>query len=367
MMLLLILAMLLIIFFLCLIFKDWLQKKYREYVKGESSTFVVTGLLIFGLLLTTVPLAITRLSFISLKYINTGEIGDIIGGSTAPFIGFMGIIVTFYAFWVQYQSNINQRNDIRIERFENQFYEMLRLHRDNVTEMEIDNKINGRKCFVRMFDEFKFIYLVVYQMHFINKSSLGREYTTDDLCDIAYNIFFNGLSSISPLKLDRLVDRKDVILLKFINVHLKKVEKKWNDYSQTIVQPEYSVFEEDRVLRFEFEMFYYPFDGHNVRLGHYYRHLFQTVSFIAKSEIIPKHKDRYRYLKLLRAQLSNHEQLLLYYNGLSGMGNEWLTEKYFTDYRLIKNIPLTQADFGVKPVEKLGLKNQFDEFNFDYM
>ena len=58
------------------------------------------------------------------------------------------------------------------------------------------------------------------------------------------------------------------------------------------------------------------------------------------------------YVKTLRAQLSNYEQLLIYYNAISRFGNDWIKEGYLINYKIIKNIPLPLADFGVIPEKK---------------
>ena len=62
----------------------------------------------------------------------TGYTGDTLGGIMNPYIAITGVIFTFLAFWVQYKANEQQKRDLQIERFENKFYEMLKIHRDNV-------------------------------------------------------------------------------------------------------------------------------------------------------------------------------------------------------------------------------------------
>jgi hypothetical protein len=69
---------------------------------------------------------------------------------------------------------------------------------------------------------------------------------------------------------------------------------------------------------------------------------------------------KYNYLRTIRAQLSSHEQLLLYYNSLSKFGESWITKGYLTKYRMIKNIPLPLADFGKKPEELF--KKEIEEY-----
>ena len=45
------------------------------------------------------------------------------------------------------------------------------------------------------------------------------------------------------------------------------------------------------------------------------------------------------YLSVLRSQMSNYEQMLLYYNAQSSIGCAWNEHHFIEDYKLIKNIP----------------------------
>ena len=85
---------------------------------------------------------------------------------------------------------------------------------------------------------------------------------------------------------------------------------------------------------------YKPFSGHSSRLGHYFRHLYLTVKSIANSTIVTDYDEKMKYLRILRAQLSNHEQILLFYNWLSEYGSDWENKKhsFFTEYCMIHNL-----------------------------
>lgn len=74
------------------------------------------------------------------------------------------------------------------------------------------------------------------------------------------------------------------------------------------------------------------FDG---TLDHYFRYLYRILKHIDKSELLGKldepEKEREYYAHLLRAQLSNYELLMLFYNGLLGENPhtiKTLIEKY---------------------------------------
>ena len=152
-----------------------------------------------------------------------GQIGDTIGGLMNPFIALSGVIVTGLAFYIQYKANLlqrklfqreqeenkrqlqeqinNQNKQIRLQQFESQFYEMLKLHRENITEMRINGydyeegenqltkKINkaieGRKVFVAMKTELECILAI-----FTKWKKLDRE-----LFKECYTLFFSGVNN----------------------------------------------------------------------------------------------------------------------------------------------------------------------------
>ena len=87
------------------------------------------------------------------------------------------------------------------------------------------------------------------------------------------------------------------------------------------------------------------FGGHQHRLGHYFRHLYQTIKYIDEqpSWILSQRKKK-DYVKLLRAQMSNYEQAIVFVNSLSGVGKNWEYKnnsgsKFITNYQLVKNLP----------------------------
>ena len=69
-------------------------------------------------------------------------------------------------------------------------------------------------------------------------------------------------------------------------------------------------------------------------LAHYYRYLYNVLRFVHDYEGI---KNKAAYVKLLRAQLSDYELVLLFYTALNRHGiNYWL---YIHEYQLLDNLP----------------------------
>jgi len=89
--------------------------------------------------------------------------------------------------------------------------------------------------------------------------------------------------------------------------------------------------------------------------GHYFRHLFLIVKFIiTKPDNFLTYEEKRSYLRILRASLSTYEQIFLYYNWLSGYGNQWENDinHFFTDYRMIHNVNNgIHRDFAIQDME----------------
>ena len=135
-----------ILFLLCvwiLILIDQLSN-----IRKQNSLLKAAGISagVFIIIAFLAPFFFTSSSyFTSDAFKDNGEIGDAIGGLMNPFIGIAAVIVTGLAFYAQYQANQELRKagglqvkQYQLDKFESQFYEMLRLHKENVNEMSIE-------------------------------------------------------------------------------------------------------------------------------------------------------------------------------------------------------------------------------------
>ena len=130
--------------------ENFFDKNFRKYL------YVFAGIVV---LIAFLPYWLTSDSIFERNFSHTGEVGDTIGGIMGPFIAIIASFLTFIAFWAQYKANKKQTeqfrlqaNDVKIERFENKYYEMIKIHRDNVSEISINKGIViKRKAFLSMF------------------------------------------------------------------------------------------------------------------------------------------------------------------------------------------------------------------------
>jgi hypothetical protein len=283
-----------------------------------------------------------------------GTIGDTLNGIFNPLIGALAVITTFLAFIVQFKANENQRNDIKIERFENKFYEMIRLHRENVIEVEIDGIFKGRIAFEKMYDELRFIYnkLKTISSKYFQPSEIW-------IAKVSYYHFFKGINRNSNTlsKIEAEIAAEKEFLKYILNIHdqyeLHKRDIQKNGGNISNYPFDACFHEEDDNYYFHYK----PFLGYSSKLGHYYRHLYQSLKLASTDPVLKRNdskeefKIKYQYIKLLRVQLSNSEQSMIYFNSFFSSGQIWWEDSqfknawnkplsYFLGYAIIKNIQL---------------------------
>ena len=329
--------------------------------------WIVIVLLI--LLVLALPAILTQPGW--LNFSDKGQIGDTIGGTMGPFIAIIAALLTFVAFWVQYEANIKQREDISIERQEAKFYKMLDIYSAMTNGLEVHG-IKGKEAFAELVGEFTFTFFIIDEIYksiicekknlanstphikkivddFNNDSSKYNEYITN----LSYNLFFYGKHyMVVDIGNPERTALGEEIKKHAFGLNRIKGSGSFSDYAKggdfEIHGPNFS---RSTPL----------FEGHSDFLGHYFRHLFQMVKYISSlDDSLFDEETKAGYVKLLRAQMSDYEQILLYYNSLTEQGMAWNNKRgerfpeeagFISRYRLIKNWPPNFPMFGVLPVE----------------
>lgn len=334
-----------------------------------------------------------------LDFAATGQFGDFIGG-------FLGTIINGAAFYFLYLTLNEQRKSGLQQSFETKLYDIIRLHRENVTELrytkfyKTDLKTSrSRKVFRIIVQEFIECYhevqrfrkmypdLEILQPEYkkilenIRKENKVRATITElALLDIAFCFFYFGAGKESEtILLHKFYNRynKDFAHRLKVFIQLKPKQEypenyqEWKEFKSKGVKEMKIIFEQifaDSLksqetlknaatsilfLNLKSEKFY---GGHQHRLGHYFRHLFQAYKFLSSQEFLTP-KEKYFYGKSIRSQLSTYEQFIILFNSLSSLGMKWeytadISEiptnieiddfKFITRYNLIKNLPGSQ-------------------------
>ncbi|PVX36759.1 putative phage abortive infection protein [Janthinobacterium sp. 78] len=275
--------------------KRWLKTSWLE-----------CSILLLGLVAVNAIFAAQ--AFRETKTINpagAGLLGDFVGGYIGSYFALVSIVLL-------YRTLKSQRQAYQLQSFEAKYFELLKMHRENVAELEIQGT-SGRKIFVLMIRELRSLLDVVKSV----AASHGQTLTQKERVQIAYNCFFFGTGPNSSRMLRQ-------SLAEFNSAFINSLENEL-DRPETKQQAQ-----KERKLAFV------PFEGHQSRLGHYYRHLYQAVRYVDQQKI---DIDKYEYTKTIRAQLTTHEQALLLLNSLTPMGKSWWDRKFMIEYRMVQNLP----------------------------
>lgn len=290
------------------------------YVHNPKCWFRKNGVMLFIFLLGVIFLHLFLLAETfqgnSIDSAKASHFGDLLGG-------YIGSIFSLISIILLYITMKDQRSNFELEKFENNLFQMITHHEHTVSDIDM-NGIYGKKAFVWMIREYRLIHSLIKRVVEENSSlvpspvrlNLKKKKT---FMAFSYIVFFFGIGTNSS---------------RILRVYLKKdfsLPDQFIDILFVTLKNTKCQFEKKLNLPFT------PFEGHQSRLGDYYRHLFQMVKYVDSRKI---DIDKYEYIKNIRAQLSNHEQALLLINSFSSLGQDWWNgSNYIRFYKFVSNIP----------------------------
>lgn len=224
-------------------------------------------------------------------------------------------VLTFLAFWVQYNFNSLQKKDIVRDRFENRFYNNLDLLLKLEEGCVIPYVGAGKQAFHFMFYEYKAIMSQVlisdkveWMSDYLNSSAdtcdrdnsvektVEREKFWKKVNQISFNIFLSGVSTSAKTRLyeDCGVSKEQIDSLNkyFIDrQHVSTSPMYLDDYNCTNIR---------------------LYDGHRLRLVAFFRLVCMIVQYVIKEADKTKPLEDNHYLLSFLSVLSEHEISLLY-------------------------------------------------------
>lgn len=262
-----------------------------------------------------------------------GQMGDSYGIFNALFSGFAfaGVLVTLLV-----QSRDNKKRTV-VE----QYYQMLDVQQKVIDEINVAQVrkvrqgdtvavVKGRKAFVEFKIQMKYLVKAVKEVAERN----GFDFSDIDIADIAYAVFFYGSSKTwKPFMMEYLKDYPD---------------------TERLVDA--------IIARLETERQYILNRPNQNYLSVYFRNMYNAIKLIDNCGLISK-EEKKDYVKILRAQLSNAELYILFFNIISRFGKKWVDNDYVTKYQLIQNLPSKYCD-GYNPKDYFpGIKFEGEELS----
>jgi hypothetical protein len=268
-----------------------------------------------------------------------GQLGDFVGGYVGTVFALISVLLLFVTLRNQRKDSerLHLENRSASERihFENKYFELIKLHRDNVAEMRVQTVV-GRRLFVLFIRELRSILDIVRAV----ARECDQQLDQRRLLLVGYYCLFFGTGPNSSRMLKNSLADYDLAFIDAVDRELAKPETKARVQSAK-------------------DFGYVPFEGHQSRLGHYYRHLYQMIRYVDRHNV---DVAKYEYIKTIRAQLSTHEQALLLVNSLTPIGAVWWEHDLITRYRLVQNLPREFFDSATE----LDLGSLFSEGYFEW-
>ena len=294
---------------------------------AENRTEIIIAIIGFGAMnLIFIPSAFREGATVDRAA--AAHLGDFVGGYFGTLFVLLSVVLLF-------RTLKNQRLTAQEQSFETKYFELLKIHSDNVGELELHGT-KGRRIFLLLIREFRSILSITREV----AAQHGKRFTSNQFLHIAYYCLFYGTGPNSSRMLKISLAAFDANFISALN----------NELADDKVKAE---------AKKERNLSYLPFEGHQSRLGHYYRHLYQTVCYVDKQKL---NLDKYEYVKTIRAQLSTHEQALLLLNSLTPIGCNWWRKGLVVKYKLVKNLPCEFFD----PESELNVSEIFDRDYFEW-
>lgn len=380
--------------------KNYSKKKrgYQSFRKKSvleisAYAFAILGFIILsGVLVKSCNEGITPIGKTDFEL--SSRFGDFVAGTVGTLFTFAGTLFIFLTFREQQKENDRKQ-------FEEIYYEMIRVHRENVAQLTYMKKgqkserdLSDRLVIKEIVDEFIECYKEVKKLlkpinvenyltlGYINhlktinqENGIRSKYELHFYIDFCYSVIFYGIdeegSVIVKDKFKRKINGKILgFIIFYLQLKPKKLTGSRYDLWKKIINLDstllhsilFNAYEVSKnranikynlegkiILSTENSKFKKYYGGHQHRLGHYYRHLYQSFKLLDRSPLIDREK-RYDYGKILRAQLSTYEQILLFVNSISSLGKKWelirdnqdYKNDYISFYQLIKNVPGTK-------------------------
>lgn len=317
--------------------------------KKQSFIITISSILFIAIAFFLIPYLVTNKSWGWAYSDKTGVIGDTIGGIVGPLVGFVGVVLTFFAFYIQYQANqiqiqafreqsdLASRSDrqIKVQQIESNFFRMIDYHNQNVNQIKITNLdttktdiSEGRRAFVQFKIQIHRLLPIVNAVNSENNLGLNR----DQILDITYIVFYYGI---------------DGSWVNFITEKLSRY-----DNSSLIATKIAEKIAENPNLKLA--------RTNQTNLSTYFRNMYNALKLIDENEILLD-KEKKDLIKIYRAQLSNPELYVIFFNIVSRFGKKWKERNFINRYEFLKNIPKNYCD-GYEPSSYFQMQFEDDEY-----
>lgn len=310
-------------FLLFKFFKKNYEKFFIKFFDKNSKKTIFT--FFYYLILSTIVFIISIYTFDIIKFLNDtthsfGTFGDFAGGVLNPLLMFITFLAILFTILIQIKEFKLGRKEakktatsLNTQAIENTFFNLINLHHNNISNIKLDlNNLNLDSDYKIKFNQIL--------------TKLGKSLLT-----------INNLALIGNFH-----DDKEKLNLTFRGM----------DCFEVIIE---CLSSED--IKHPIHTYKHIQDNYNYIFGHYFRNLYQILLIIdSYDNKIMNAKEKNKYIKILRAQLSTSELTLLFLNCLDGICDSGKFKEYLIKYSFLEHIQIKEDSNN--PTSKYKLSNK---------
>lgn len=248
------------------------------------------------------------------------------------FGGYVGVMFSILSTLLLIYTIIDQFIERQKRWATDNFYRMLEFHNDMVKQLSVAHinttkpeRSNGRRAFVVFKLQIHHLLELIEDLNTGEKWNLNK----DQILRIVYMIFYYG------------INRQ---WIEFLQDKIKE------DIDFNIILNQVEITEEEENLKLG--------RTNQTSLSAYFRNMYNLIKLVDNDKYLSK-QEKKSLITIYRAQLSNPELYVLFFNLRSGFGKKWNDKGYVETYELLKNIPKHYCD-GYNP------EDYYPKIKFEY-
>ena len=294
----------------------------------KPQVFIKRVVAVSILVILVAPFLLTRPGFEIMSFLNTGQIGDTIGGISSPIVGIVSIFLLAYTLIEQLDFNRKQVLLQKQEQFKATFFQLLQEQRDITNSLytiyegvKLKDPTKIQKIQVHGQDFFRMGSFVLrnlfesmeygYYCHTYDPNEIDEQLAYLDSCS-GNNYYEDDRGNQHSFDLESLKEQSRFC---FLNDKYKITNEEFDAYKHLDIAQ-------------KIDFVYRRFFNVHEECGNYFRHLYRILCFVKQSEeellgvddITDRQQISKRYYDLVQfvqAQMSTKEMLMVFYNSFS--------------------------------------------------
>jgi hypothetical protein len=297
--------------------------KFEKNTIGIAIFFAICGILTFIVSIFAFKNGYTFDSNYKIYSDRFGDFGSFIGGVVGAIWSLVSVILFYITLRLQRQELALQRQDLELTR----------------------DELKGQKLELEKANTFS--YIQQFDTKFFQLLALHKDITNSIYIDKTSRTYFD------------MENESGVHFFQQLALKISRIFYK-NEYPID----EFGVVEtSDRLIT----TYYKAYHQYKAVLSHYFRNLYYVVNFIDQSKILSDDQKK-DYAKILRAQLSQYELVILAYNGMTRYGANFYP--LINKYEMLKSIDFelfTPPNYFVKIIKPEVLTEKYEHLKSVYL